>query len=167
MFQDTFPFPEKNCPEKMVARLNYNTLEWECVMDPTLSTNTKKCSHITPGAVYGTLGATLRVPQTSCTDCERMVVNQDTCASSCVPDPTRLNDPKCYPGATSECSGATRAFYFGFPNRAYIESADVVKDVSVPLDKTHSQNRRFNCLDCGTGEIDTEKSQPPFVAVCK
>lgn len=161
------PFPDKSCPEKMVARLNYNTLEWECVVDPTGTANTKKCAHITSGVVYGAIGATLRVPQTSCTDCERMVINYDTCVSTCVPDPARLNDARCYPGAVAECVGPTRAFYFGFPNSRYIENTDAVANMSVPLDKSHSQNRRFNCLDCGAGEIDSARSLPPYVAICK
>ncbi len=161
------PFPEKSCPDKMVARLNYNTLEWECVMDPTTTTTTKKCTHITSGAVYGALGATVRVPQTSCTDCERMVVDMDTCISYCVPDTTRLTDPRCYPGATSECSGPTRAFYFGFPGKSYLKNVPDIKNISVPLDKSYSRNRRFNCLDCGDGEIDTSRSAPPYVAICK
>lgn len=161
------PFPDKNCPDKMIARLNYNTLEWECVMDPSATTNSKKCTHITSGAVYGALGATLRVPQTSCTDCERMVVDAETCVSSCVPDPARLTDPLCYPGQADECSGPSRAFYFGFPSPAYIETVETMVNVAVPLDKSHAQNRRFNCLDCGVGEIDMSRSAPPYVAVCK
>ena len=161
------PFPDKNCPDKMIARLNYNTLEWECVTDPSATINSKKCTHITSGAVYGALGATLRVPQTSCTDCERMVVDTETCVSSCVPDPARLTDPLCYPGQADECSGPSRAFYFGFPSPAYIETVETMVNVAVPLDKSHAQNRRFNCLDCGAGEIDMSRSAPPYVAVCK
>ncbi len=161
------PFPEKSCPEKMIARLNYNTLEWECVVDPSISNTIKKCSNVTSGAVYGGLGATLRVPQTSCTDCERMVTDPETCVTVCVPDISRISDPRCYPGVTSECSGPTRAFYFGFPGLAYLESVKETVGVAVPLDGAHSQNRRFNCMDCGDGEIDATRSQPPYVAVCK
>jgi len=161
------PFPEKQCPDKMTARLNYNTLEWECVADPTADKTIKKCSHIVGGAVYGALGTTLRVPQTSCTDCERMVTDSETCTSYCVPDASKVNDPKCYPGMTSECSGPTRAFYFGFPNHTYVSHVTDLSDIVVPLDKAHSQNRKFNCLDCGEREIDASKSRPPFVAVCK
>lgn len=161
------PFPEKSCPDKMVARLNYNTLEWECVVDPTLNTTTKKCAHIVGNAVYGgALGATLRVPQTSCTDCERMITDPDTCESSCVPDPTKLTDPRCYPGNVSECDGGTRGFYFGFPSQAYINGVEVVKDLKIPLDTAHSQNRRFNCMDCGPMGINQSASRPPFVVVC-
>ena len=38
--------------------------------------------------------------------------------------------------------------------------------VDVPFDKSHSQNRRFNCMDCGDGIIDTSRSLPPYVIVC-
>ncbi|MDW3024586.1 MAG: hypothetical protein R8N50_02770 [Alphaproteobacteria bacterium] len=161
------PFPEKSCPSNMVARLNYNTLVWECVTDPSGSANTKKCTHLTSGAPYGSVGATLRVPQTSCTDCERLVVDEETCVSACVPDPARLSDARCYPGLVAECDGPTRAFYFGFPNRAYLEMVEFIDGVNVPFDRSHSQNRRFNCLDCGTSEIDKARSFPPYVAVCK
>ncbi len=161
------PFPEKNCPKNMIARLNYNTLEWECVVDPASNTTVKKCSNIVSGANYGLMGTTLHVPQTSCTDCERMITDTDSCTSYCVPDPARVSDPRCYGGAVSECSGPNRAFYFGFPNRAYVESVDAVSGITVPIGQTHSQNRRFNCLDCGMGTIDTERSLPPYVAICK
>ena len=161
------PFPDKTCPNNMIARLNYNTLEWECVVDPTTNTAVKKCDNIVSGGNYGLLGTTLRVPQTSCTDCERMVTDTDSCTSYCVPDPSRVTDSRCYGGAASECSGPTRALYFGFPNRAYVESVSDVLSVAVPIDRSHSQNRRFNCLDCGAGVIDTARSLPPYVAVCK
>ena len=161
------PFPEKQCPDNMTVRLNYNTLEWECVVDPTANKTTKKCDNVFGGAVYGTLGATLRVPQTSCTDCERMVTDYDTCVSYCVPDATKINDPQCYPGDANECRGPTRAFYFGFPSYSYLSNVTDISDIQVSLDATHSQNRKFNCMDCGEREIDASKSRPPFVAVCK
>ena len=161
------PFPEKSCPSDMVARLNYNTLEWECVTDPTNTADTKKCENITQNAVYGVMGATLRVPQTSCTDCEKLITDYDTCTSFCVPDPSRVADPRCYPAATRTCSGPSRAFYFGFPNASYVANVEAVADAVVPLDRAHSQNRKFKCLDCGDGEIDTARSLPPYIAVCK
>ncbi len=161
------PFPEKSCPDKMTARLNYNTLEWECVMDPGSITNTKKCDNVKNGAVYGPLGTTLRVPQSSCTDCEVMVTDYETCKTFCIPDASKINNPSCYPGAAGECSGESRAFYFGFPSKTYIKNVEAVAGTTVPLDKKHSQNRKFNCLDCGDGVIDTEKSKPPYVAICK
>lgn len=162
------PFPDKTCPANMVAFLNYSTLEWECVADPGATTDTKKCDTITQQAVYGALGATLRIPTSSCTDCETMVTDYDTCTSICVPDPSRINDPRCYPGnAARDCTGPTRAIYFGFPNRSYVAGVDAVADIAVPLDKTHSQNRKFNCLECPNGTIDDANSRPPYVAVCK
>ncbi len=162
------PFPEKSCPNKMVARLNYNTMEWECVVDPTIDSATKKCAHVAGGAVYGgQLGATLRVPHTSCTDCEIMVTDMETCVATCIPDPGKINNKNCYPGDIKECSGSTRAIYFGFPNVKYAEKIDSLKDVAIPMDADHSQNRKFNCLDCGLGEIDSSKSHPPYIAVCK
>ena len=162
------PFPEKSCPEQMIARLNYNTLEWECVMDPNKIETTKKCAHLVGDAVYGHMGSTLRIPTTSCTDCERMVIDYETCRAHCVPDLSKLNDARCYPGAVSECDGPTRAFYFGFPDRAYITNVSDVSNISVPFGGGYSQNRRFNCMDCGAdGAIDTELSHPPYVAICK
>ena len=161
------PFPEKKCPNNMIARLNYNTLEWECVVEPGSNADSKKCDNVLSGGVYGTSGTTLRIPQTSCTDCERLITDSETCVSKCVPDPSKLNNPSCYPGGASDCSGASRAIYFGFPNVGYINGVDDVAGISVPLDKNHSQNRKFNCMDCGTGTIDASKSRPPYVAVCK
>jgi len=161
------PFPEKNCPDGMIARLNYNNLEWECVADPNKTDSVKKCAHLTGGAIYGKPGATLRVPQTSCTDCEQMLVDEETCDAICVPNPAMIKDPKCYPGRASECSGPSRAFYFGFPTRAYAEKVSALNGAAVPIDAAHSQNRKFNCMDCGVGTIDNEKSVPPYIAICK
>jgi len=162
------PFPDKQCPSDMVARLNYNTLEWECVADPNKTESVKKCAHMTAGAVYGKPGATLRVPQTSsCTDCEQMITDPDTCVSVCVPDPAKITEPGCYPGRTDECSGPSRGFYFGFPSQKYAANVDAVSHKSVPIDAMHDQNRKFNCLDCGNGVIDADKSLPPYIAICK
>ncbi len=161
------PFPEKLCPDNMLARLNYNTLEWECVADPTETETIKKCDNVRKGAVYGVIGSTVRIPSTSCTDCETMLTDPDTCLSVCVPDPAKINDNKCYPGNTKECSGPSRAFYFGFPSYSYASRITDIKGIDIPLDKKHSQNRRFNCLDCGDKEIDQSKSLPPYIAVCK
>lgn len=161
------PFPDKACPDNMVARLNYNTLEWECIIDPSSTEDVKKCANVTQGAIYGGIGSTLRVPQTSCTDCEKMITDSETCASFCVPDPSKMNSPACYPGNLKDCDGPSRAIYFGFPSYTYVNNVDAVKDANVLLDRQHSQNRKFNCMDCGTGFIDTEKSFPPYVAICK
>ncbi|MBR6010114.1 MAG: hypothetical protein IKP35_01685 [Alphaproteobacteria bacterium] len=162
------PFADKDCPDGMIARLNYNELAWECVEDPNSTKKVKKCDNLakTPN-IKGGIGATLRVRSISCTDCETPVVDEDTCETYCVADATKLNDPKCYTYPIEECSGSTRGIYFGFNPRSRIDSIPELKDVSITLDTEHSQNRKFNCLDCGMGEIDTEKSIYPYTAVCK
>ena len=126
----------------------------------------KKCENITAATMGGALGTTLRVPQTSCTDCEKMITNMDTCEATCVPDPEKLNDASCYPGNVADCSGSTRAFYFGFPDRTYINKVQDIIDIPVLLDKSHSQNRKFNCMDCGERGINQEKSRIPYVVIC-
>lgn len=161
------PFPDKQCPDNMTAHLNYTTMEWECVTDPNMTQNTKKCANVNAPAIYGKPGATLRVPATSCTDCEVMLTDMDTCKSVCVPDPSKLNDPACYSAPVRSCSGPSRAFYFGFPSITYAANVSDVRGKSIPMDRDHSQNRRFNCLDCKTGVIDESKSFPPYIAVCK
>ena len=160
------PFPDKACGGNMVARLNYSTLEWECVDDPTITPEVKKCTAAVQGAVYGPLGATLRIPTTSCTDCEKMITNADTCVSACVPDPDKLSDPRCYAGGAHPCDGPNQAFYFGFPNRTYVTRVSAVANYTVPIDAAHSQNRRFNCMDCGARGIDATRSLPPYIVVC-
>lgn len=161
------PFPEKVCPDGMTARLNYSTLEWECVVDPTTTENVKKCETISQGAIFGAVGTTVRVPSTSCTDCEKMVTNYDTCESVCVPDPSKINNPACYLGNPDECSGSSRGFYFGFPTYSYANNIEGLQEYSIPLDSEHSQNRKFNCMDCGDKGIDSAKSFPPYITVCK
>jgi hypothetical protein len=160
------PFNERNCPKDWIARLNYNSLEWECTEDPNAVQNVKKCT-LSHGAVYGMTGATLRIPSSNCTDCEEMITDPDTCETACVPNSTKLSDPKCYPGSMVECSGPSRAFYFGFPNAVYASHVTAVSGHPIPLDSAHSQNRRFNCLDCGDGRIDSDKSLTPYIAVCE
>ena len=161
------PFPEKTCPSGMVARLNYTTLEWECVTDPSTTTPTKKCENLNQGAIFGAVGTTIRVPSSSCTDCEIMVTNYDTCETSCIPDPSKINTPSCYPGDPDECTGASKGFYFGFPSYSYASKVSAIEGRSVPLDARHSQNRKFNCMDCGDSEIDEERSLPPYIIICK
>lgn len=161
------PFPEKVCPDNMVARLNYTTLEWECVADPTSNDTVKKCDNIVNGAIYGAIGSTVRVPSSSCTDCEKMLTDPETCISVCVPDPEKINSPECYPGDVKECSGDTKGFYFGFPSYSYASNVEAIKGKSVVLDRKHSQNRKFNCMDCGDRGIDKDKSFPPYITVCK
>lgn len=160
------PFSDKTCPTGMTARLNYTTLEWECVTEPVIGPDEKKCESTRYSAVYGPLGATLRIPTTSCTDCEEPITDTNTCITYCIPAAAKVNDPKCYPGGATSCRGSNRAFYFGFPTHAYAARVPDVAGRNIPLDDTHSQNRRFNCLDCGDRGIDTKRSFPPYIAVC-
>ncbi len=160
------PFPEKLCPDNMIARLNYSTLEWECVADPATQETVKKCSNF-----VGTIGvgATLRVQTVSCTDCEKMLTDENTCHAVCVPDPSKIGDPSCYAGAADACSGTDRALYFGFPSKAYAQNMNgELTGKYVPIDGDHAQNRKFNCLVCPTGRvIDVDNSVTPYTAVCK
>ena len=162
------PFSDKTCPDGMIARLNYSALQWECVDDPNAKKALKKCDSVAKmPRPRGGVGATLRVRSISCTDCEMAVVDEETCATYCVPDPTKLNDPRCYNGALEDCTGPNRAIYFGFSTKSRIDGIEALDQKTVELDRNHSQNRRFNCMDCGDGEIDTEKSIFPYTAVCK
>ena len=160
------PFADKTCPGGLIARLNYNTLEWECVADPSATQVTKKCDHISAGIVYGRQEASVRISTSSCTDCEALYVDQETCRSICMPDKSKLNDTRCYPANTRTCDGPTMGFYFGFPDAAYIANVPMVKGTHVPLDTSHSKNRMFNCMDCGSRGIDESRSLPPYVIVC-
>lgn len=160
------PFAERNCPGGMVARLNYDNLEWECVEDANVSVRTSKCATPKKRAVRGFDGATLRLSASSCNDCEKAVIDEETCHAVCVPDANKINSQSCYPGRVADCSGSSRAFYFGFPDASYLANVPNIDAESVPFDASHSQNRRFNCLDCGSGHIDDSRSSPPYVAVC-
>ena len=109
------PFMDVTCSEGMIARLNYSSLEWECVPDPNATKKVKKCDNIPiMPSRHGAVGATLRVRSVSCTDCEIPIVDEDTCEVFCIPDTNKLNDTKCYNGDISECSGPNRGLYFGF-----------------------------------------------------
>ena len=162
------PFSDVTCPDKMVARLNYSTLEWECVSDPNANKTVKKCDNIAflPNT-RGVVGSTLRVRSVSCTDCETPIVDDETCDVYCIPDINKLNDAKCYDANVMECSGPTRAIYFGFSPTSRIDGISALEDATVILDREHSQNRMFNCMDCGDGVIDTEQSISPYTAICK
>lgn len=161
------PFGERKCPNGMVARLNYEALEWECVEDPNTTKTTSKCNLSAIKTVRGRGGATLRVTTNACTDCEKMLIDEDTCVAVCVPDVSKINNASCYPGKVAQCSGISRAFYFGFPNAAYAANVSDLADSYIPFDSSHSQNRKFNCLDCGSGRIDTTRSVYPYTAVCQ
>lgn len=161
------PFSDQVCSDNMVARLNYSTLTWECVEDPNATKNVKKCDNIARAPqMRGAVGATLRVRSVSCTDCETAIVDEDTCETYCVPDPSKLTDPRCYDADISECSGPNRGIYFGFSAKSRFEGIAALENAKITLDRNHSQNRMFNCMDCGEGVIDTEQSVPPYTAVC-
>lgn len=162
------PFADKTCPPGMIARLNYNDLEWECIDDPNNIKKAKKCDNIAkPRKSMGSSGATLRVRSISCTDCEQLIVNEETCETYCIPDISKLTDTKCYADDINKCVGPTRGIYFGFAAGSRIDGISILNNTSVILDKNHNQNRMFNCMDCGDGEIDTERSISPYTAVCK
>lgn len=166
VWQCVMPFGEYVCPGDKVARVNYETLQWECVEDASKVKKTGKCTLPTPQIVRGRGGATLRVIANDCTDCEKAVTDEETCTTTCVPDPAKLSSGVCYPGRVTDCRGSSRAFYFGFPDAQYVEKSGVVSVDKVPFDSSHSQNRRFNCLDCGDKRIDSARSVYPYVAIC-
>ncbi len=161
------PFADKTCPNGMIARLNYNDLEWECIDDPNTTKTVKKCDKIPRVSTSHRGGATLRVRSISCTDCEQIYVDEETCETYCIPDPAKLRDVKCYAGNPDDCSDSSHRIYFGFSSKSRIDGITVLQDKNVILDRNHSQNRMFNCMDCGESEIDTEKSIFPYTAVCK
>ena len=160
------PFSDKVCSGNMIPRLNYNTLEWECVSDPNSATDVKKCDQMSMGVIYGRQGGTLRIPPSSCTDCEILRIDEKTCHATCLPDVSKLNDLKCYPANIRTCNGSSRGLYFGFPDKEYVKKVPEVSKVTVPFDPDHSKNRKFNCMDCGSRGIDESKSLPPYVIVC-
>ena len=162
------PFSDQVCPENKVARLNYSTLSWECVDDPNATKNVKKCDNIALAPrMRGVVGATLRVRSVSCTDCESAIIDEETCETYCIPNPEKLTDPRCYDGDISECSGPNRGLYFGFSPKSRTDGISALNNITIILDRNHSQNRMFNCIDCGEGEIDTDKSISPYTAICK
>jgi hypothetical protein len=170
MWQCIDPTPIRECPNGMMAELDYVTLEWYCTTNESPVAPTK-CAPATIAKRRAT-GGTLMRPGNLCNNCEKMILDEETCDVACVPDITKVQDPTCYPRA-SECRGTGQAFYFGFPSDEAYEAAarenlPELDGVEIPLDGMHSQNRRFNCLDCGTGgRIDDAVSLPPFVAVCE
>lgn len=162
------PFSDQTCPENMIARLNYATLTWECVSDPNTTKTVKKCDNIAKAPkTRGAIGTTLRVRSVSCTDCETAIIDEETCETFCIPDVNKLSDPRCYDGDISECSGVNRGLYFGFSPKSRIDGISALENETIILDRNHSQNRMFNCMDCGDGVIDTEQSISPYTAVCK
>jgi len=166
------PILDKQCPTGTVARLDYSTMNWECVTDPGAARPATKCTPTASAASAAKLGSTVRVQLTSCTDCEDAVTDPETCDTSCVPSSAKLSTPGCYPANAGSCAGLHKAFYFGFPAMPYYldNSRNLIpalKNIAIPIDTAHSQNRKFNCMDCGDRFIDSSRSAPPYVAVCE
>ena len=161
------PTMHKNCPAGQSPHLNYETMEWMCSINPAESKDSSKCDSAMRLRV-GAGGVLRPAVASNCNDCETMVTDPETCESACVPDRTKLTGRQCYRG---ECGGGRRAFYFGFPNAAYIAAARAalpeLNSVEIIMGPLHSQNRKFNCMDCGDGYIDSENSVSPWTAVCR
>ena len=160
------PVPDKKCDGNTTAKLNYTTMMWECIVDPNKTTKNTKCSDVKNLVVPGRGKSTLSRQRLACTDCEKMLIDEDTCTAHCVPDTTKITNSACYPNDVATCSGDAMGLYFGFPDAQYIANVDAVANKDVPLDATHSQNRKFNCMDCGKRGINTELSFPPYIIVC-
>lgn len=163
------PSPVTKCPENTIAQFDFTTMGWAC--SAPISENTSKCQSVTI-AKGRLLGGTLLKPANLCNNCEKMIMNGETCAVACVPDVTKVTDSACYANV-SECSGNSRAFYFGFPGDAEYEAnarenLSELSGMEIPTGIIYSQNRKFNCLDCGSGgTINQELSVLPFIAVCE
>ena len=160
------PFPDRKCDGDTIAKLNYTTLTWECVIDPNKTTKKTKCSSIKTSVTPGRGRASMRVTQLACTDCEKMLIDEDTCVAHCVPDVEKISSKSCYPDDSTTCSGETKGMYFGFPDVKYVRNVTDIAGYKVIFDASHSQNRKFNCMDCGERGVNTEKSFPPYITIC-
>jgi hypothetical protein len=158
------PLPQKNCPEGQSLHLDYSNMDGYCTINPAESKLSTKCDRLLRKKAGGVIGSTVLNPIVSCTDCEEMITDPDTCESVCIPSAAKSKSKLCYNG---ECAGLHNAFYFGFPDSAYVESARKNIPELANVEIQTGGNRRFNCRSCGTGYIDTDKSNPPFTAVCK
>ncbi len=160
------PFPDRQCDGATVAKLNYTTMSWECITDPNKIPTNTKCSGANADVVPGRGHGSITRRKLTCTNCEKMQVDENTCSAHCVPDPTKITDPTCYPDDADACTGDARGLYFGFPNVKYAQHVDAVSGKDITFDSSRSQNRRFNCMDCGERGIDIEHSLPPYIIVC-
>ena len=162
------PFDVIECPTGQIPKFDYVNVEWYCAEE--IKNTETKCNDVLVDK-GNLLGGTLLKPTSPCGDCEKMVLNEETCRVACIPDKTKISIPACYPDYR-ECSGTDRAFYFGFPwDSAYTENIvpnlPELAGVEIPLDDDHSINRKFNCMDCSAKcGINTELSLPPYVVVC-
>ena len=160
------PFPDRKCDGNTTAKLNYTTMTWECIVDPNKTAKKTKCSHFKTSVTPGRGKASMRVDQLTCTDCEKMLVDEETCVAHCVPDTSKLTSESCYPGEATDCADETHGLYFGFPNVNYAKKVSELEGHTVIFDASHSQNRKFNCMDCGERGVDLENSFPPYTIIC-
>ena len=160
------PFPSRKCDGNTTAKLNYTTMTWECIIDPNKTATNTKCSHIKMPVIPGRGKSSVSIGQLTCTACEKMIVDEDTCVAHCVPDTTKISSNACYPDDATECTGETQGLYFGFPDAKYINNVLDITGHAVVLDTEHSQNRKFNCMDCGERGVNTELSFPPYITIC-
>jgi len=161
------PFPNRKCDGDTVAKLNYTTMEWECITDPNKTATNSKCSHIKMQVSPGRGGSSVSFKKLTCTECEKMIVDEDTCVAHCIPDPDKITSNGCYPGDATECTGEHKGLYFGFPDAMYVNYVDDIAGKTVIMGDDHTQNRKFNCMDCGERYVDTEVSFAPYVTVCE
>lgn len=160
------PFPSRQCDSNSVAKLNYTTMTWECITDPNKTETNTKCSHIKMPVIPGRGKSSVMRKKLTCTECEKMLMDETTCVAHCVPDTEKIKQNGCYPDDATNCTGDSKGLYFGFPDIKYVKNVDAVAGKTVVLDVEHSQNRKFNCMDCGARGVNTEKSFPPYITVC-
>ena len=160
------PFPARQCDGNTVPKLNYTTMSWECITDPNKTPTNTKCSFIKMPVEIGRGRTSISRQKLTCTECEKMLVDENTCIAHCVPDIEKIKSAGCYPGDATTCAGDSRGMYFGFPDAKYVRYVSEIGEHTVVLDAEHSQNRKFNCMDCGARGVNTEKSFPPYITVC-
>ena len=157
---------EIQCAENQIKTYNKYSQKYICTEDPNKQIDIKKCTFEKTNLVYGKLGSTLKIQKisTKCNECEKQIINEDTCESFCIPDKTKLNNQNCYKNA-QECAGNNKSFYFGFPNQEYVKNVKEVYNYKTPINSEYSKNRKFNCKKCEKG-INEEKSIYPLILIC-
>lgn len=157
---------EIQCAENQIKTYNKYSQKYICTEDPNKPIDIKKCTFEKTNLVYGKLGSTLKIQKisTKCNECEKQIINEDTCESFCIPDKTKLKNQNCYKNA-QECAGNNKSFYFGFPNQEYVKNVKEVYNYKTPINSEYSKNRKFNCKKCEKG-INEEKSIYPLILIC-
>ena len=156
-----------NCETNQIKIYDNISLSYKCIEDPSKIKEIKKCQNINKILAYSKFGSTIEFQNISgsCNECEKQIINEETCESHCAPDETQLNNKNCYPDK-DQCTGLTKGFYFGFPNYDYVKNIKELNKHQIPINKSYSQNRKFNCMDCKEKGINKEKSFYPFILVC-